>query len=1376
MQRLSLDQLLSERARYAAELAQANGNIDARRVAQARLAEIDAEIDRRQASPNGHKPHPGNRWPQVDLVELIRESGCTLTEKEHGKWHGDHACAHGSKSGTCLVVWADEGRWHCTSCKRGGDAASWLAHVEGIEYRAAARKLRERFGLSDEDDTERKSQAELLVELAADAEYFHDALQTTYATVRIGDHTETWPIHARGFTLWLTGRFFATYQKPVNADALTNALRVLDYRAMFEGPCLPVYRRVAPDGQGGAYLDLADPNWRAVHVTPYGWEIVSSPPVRFMRTPGMQPLPEPVGGGSLDELRKLVNVPDNDAWALVRAWLVAAIAPTGPYPVLVLRGEQGSAKSTLARMLRALVDPAQPALRRPPREERDLAIAARACWVVAFDNLSHIPDWLSDGLCALATGGGFATRQLYTDFDEALFDAQRPVVLNGITDFISRDDLLDRVVSIELPRIPDERRRDEAALWADFRTRHAAMLGALLDTLAGALRERSALRLARLPRMADFARLAAAAERAEVGPEWSEATSVFLRAYGAVRAEAHEQAIEASVVGPALLRWLRQTTLPWIGTATDLLVELNSSVDERQTKTRGWPKTAHHLSSTLRRLAPALRHVGYFVEFGREGSDRKRTITISSGDTPPEKTGHTASAASATQNIPDFPNTDAKNRADADLGASVREASAGTMQRPHDEAGATDADAADAHADADFHEASAELPYCHKALDAADAADASVPPSPGVGWWVQIGDTSWHEVTRIERRDGKLLLTLPTAGRVIDAATVRDARPPTIDEAPAPASAPPGPAPVTNVSGSTENPANPAAFSLLTDAAAVQAALPALLAAPVLGLDCETTGLDPHRDRLRLVQIATPERVFLVDAFAVDVGLLGPVLESEQVKVLHNAKFDLQFLLAQRLTVRNVFDTMLADQLLRGSRVPRSLADLAREYLGQTLDKTEQTADWSGRLTPTMLEYAATDAVVLLPLHEKLSAALKDAKLERVASLENRAVPAIAWLEYAGAPFDADAWRQLADSALAEKLRLEDELTALAEELAGKNTLFERRINWDAPEQVKRLLAECGISVPNTTEDALAPLAEQYPIVKKLLDYREVAKRCGTYGLNVLGDVHPETGRIHADWHQIGADSGRMACTRPNLQNVPRSPAYRACFKAPQGRVLVKADYSQIELRIAAEIAGDTRMLDAYQRGEDLHALTARLVLGKQDVTKADRQAAKALNFGLVYGMGAETLRQHAATGYGVTLTPDEAARFRSAFFRAYPGLRAWHRRQSEGAITTTTLAGRKRFNVSRYTEKLNTPVQGTGADGLKAALALLWETRDRCPSAVPVLVVHDEIVIECDAADAETARAWLVECMRRGMSSFLRKVPIEVEVMITRDWSGQHA
>jgi DNA polymerase-1 len=252
-----------------------------------------------------------------------------------------------------------------------------------------------------------------------------------------------------------------------------------------------------------------------------------------------------------------------------------------------------------------------------------------------------------------------------------------------------------------------------------------------------------------------------------------------------------------------------------------------------------------------------------------------------------------------------------------------------------------------------------------------------------------------------------------------------------------------------------------------------------------------------------------------------------------------------------------------------------------------------------------------------------------------------------------------------------------------------------------------------------------------------------------------------------------------MSCQGAPLQTIPRDPRYRACFRPDEGRVLVKADYSQIELRIAAEIADDKRMLEAYAAGEDVHTITAAAVLGRANgqVMPEDRQAAKALNFGLLYGMGAERLREHARDNYGVNLTDDEAYRFRERFFSTYPGLRRWHQRhQSDGLLDTRTLAGRRRLKVSRFPEQLNSPVQGTGADGLKAALALLWETRDRCPDAAPVLVVHDEIVVECDAGRAEQARDWLKDCMTRGMGEFLTKVPVVVEAKVCRDWSGKEA
>jgi DNA polymerase-1 len=245
-----------------------------------------------------------------------------------------------------------------------------------------------------------------------------------------------------------------------------------------------------------------------------------------------------------------------------------------------------------------------------------------------------------------------------------------------------------------------------------------------------------------------------------------------------------------------------------------------------------------------------------------------------------------------------------------------------------------------------------------------------------------------------------------------------------------------------------------------------------------------------------------------------------------------------------------------------------------------------------------------------------------------------------------------------------------------------------------------------------------------------------------------------------------------MACSAPNLQNIPRDPAYRRCIRPTAGRVLVKADYSQIELRIAAQISGDVAMREAFQTGEDLHTTTARAVLGREP-TKDDRQLAKALNFGLLYGMGADRLRMYAQDEYGVMLSAQEAVQFRQRFFQTYPGLRAWHRAQHDGAVTTSTLAGRPRHGVSQFTEKLNSPVQGTGADILKDALARLWNDRAAVPSAVPVLAVHDEIVCEVDVDEGERCVAWLREHMTAAGVALLPDVPVAVEVNIVADWSG---
>jgi hypothetical protein len=268
------------------------------------------------------------------------------------------------------------------------------------------------------------------------------------------------------------------------------------------------------DFGGAIYLDLADPSWSCLEITPKGWKLIENPPVKFRRPPGLKAFPMPQGGGNIDELREFVNVSSFEDFVLLVAWVLGCFFPSGPFPILIVNGEQGAAKSTTSRVLRELTDPNAVALRSPPRSEQDLVIAANNARVIGLDNLSHMPDWLSDALCRIATGGGFSVRALFTDSEEALFTGARPILLNGIADFATRADLLDRAIHVTLPAIEDHRRTDEATFWEKFRKAQPRILGAILDAVVVALRNFPSTKLQSSPRMADVARWLVSAESA----------------------------------------------------------------------------------------------------------------------------------------------------------------------------------------------------------------------------------------------------------------------------------------------------------------------------------------------------------------------------------------------------------------------------------------------------------------------------------------------------------------------------------------------------------------------------------------------------------------------------------------------------------------------------------------------------------------------------------------------------------------------------------------------------------------------------------------------------------------------------------------------
>lgn len=388
------------------------------------------------------------------------------------------------------------------------------------------------------------------------------------------------------------------------------------------GPKRQTWLRVA-EHDGVLYLDLGDETWRVVRIASEGWAVIDRPPVYFVRPGAMLPLPVPVQGGSVAELFDLINVPDTDGQALVLGWLVSTLRPSRPLPLLALHGEQGSAKSTTAEMLATVIDPHRAGLRMRPKDAEVVMVATQNAWVLAYDNLSGMPTWLSDLLCCISTGGSHTARTKYTDADETVMSAQRPLLLASIEDLASRSDLLDRMIVLTLPTLPDSERRTKDKVWAGFRNAHPRILGALLDAAAHALRTLPDVKSDAWPRMADFAKWATAAERG-----LGLAPGGFLTAYRENRQDAHGQALDACPVVEPLEHFMSGVS-EWTGTATELLAELDRKSDQTKRSHPKWPKDGTRLSGQLQRIAPNLRSRGLFIKQSREsGGHRKRIITI----------------------------------------------------------------------------------------------------------------------------------------------------------------------------------------------------------------------------------------------------------------------------------------------------------------------------------------------------------------------------------------------------------------------------------------------------------------------------------------------------------------------------------------------------------------------------------------------------------------------------------------------------------------------------------------------------------------------------------------------------------------------------
>jgi hypothetical protein len=496
-----------------------------------------------------------------------------------------------------------------------------------------------------------ESQANALLELAeGDVGVFHTPDDAAFATFEVNGHRENYPVHSKRFKKQLLHRFYREIGGAPGPQALESALAVLDARALFEGEEKEVHLRVA-EANGCVYIDLCNEAWEAVEISSTEWKIVSNPPVNFYRTRGMQALPRPTKGGSINDLRPFVNVADpvtgeggevfDDVWRLLLGWLIGALRPRGPFVMLAVQGGKDAAKSTVCKILRLLLDPSTAALRRLPRTEQDLAIAAKNAWILAFDNLSGVPDWTSDALCTVSTGGGLATRELFTNDDEALFNASRPMILNGIDDIATRPDLADRSLLLVLKPICDDQRRDEEELWRAFEAKRPFILGALYTAVSVVLRELPNVRLTKAPRMADFTKWVTAAESAF---GWDPES--FAQVYARNRAASVEVTYHADLVVPIIVELLGQSSVNGVvigkfdGTATKLYEALQNLAPQPVLRSKAWPKSPSALGKHLRNRATApLKHAGVVFTEGQEGKGAVRMIHLAFVDarvTPPK--------------------------------------------------------------------------------------------------------------------------------------------------------------------------------------------------------------------------------------------------------------------------------------------------------------------------------------------------------------------------------------------------------------------------------------------------------------------------------------------------------------------------------------------------------------------------------------------------------------------------------------------------------------------------------------------------------------------------------------------------------------------
>ena len=479
---------------------------------------------------------------------------------------------------------------------------------------------------SSEGHTDDGGAREVVLHLCVEAgdHFFHDNENRAFVLVREGGVARTLSVKSREYGLLLGRRFYRATGSGLPSAAKTEAIATLEGLAIFDGPEEMVFVR-SGEYEGKVVLDLCDEQWRVVVIGKEGWEVATESPIRFRRTRGMLALPAPVPGGSINDLRPFINVPTDNDFILVCAFILGCFNPRGPFIILLVNGEPGSAKSTLCRVLRALIDPNKAPLRSEPKDNRDLAIAANNAWMIGLDNMSYVSERISNALCRLATGGGFATRELYTDADETIFDAKRPVMINGIGEVADRSDLIDRAIRLTLPTIPEHQRRTERDVWCH--SKNANLRSSAYCSTPSASHSGTKTRCG--SPTAEDGGCACWVVAAEPACPWPPGS--FIAAL-TISGAADEFVIEANPIASAIRDRVEQHG-EIEGTATELLELLLADKDEKPQAPR-LAQDGTGLGDEVAGVTPNLRRLGIEVQFHRARG--RRTISIRRADKPRE--------------------------------------------------------------------------------------------------------------------------------------------------------------------------------------------------------------------------------------------------------------------------------------------------------------------------------------------------------------------------------------------------------------------------------------------------------------------------------------------------------------------------------------------------------------------------------------------------------------------------------------------------------------------------------------------------------------------------------------------------------------------